>query len=63
MKNIRIFILSFFLLTYLVAVANPPKREFRSTWLTTASSIDWPKYKAKTETGRKAQQLELTYYL
>ena len=56
-----LFLLLATLLTSMMAVATSPKREFRSVWLTTASSIDWPKYKAKTETGRKAQQLELTY--
>ena len=45
----------------MMAVAVSPKREFRSVWLTTAASIDWPKNKAKTESGRKAQQAELTY--
>lgn len=61
MKNARLILLSIALLSTLMVGATSPKREFRSVWLTTASSIDWPKYKAKTETGRKAQQLELTY--
>ena len=62
MKNLRFIILSLLLFTFCwVGAATSPKREFRSVWLTTASSIDWPKYKAKTTTGRQAQQLELTY--
>lgn len=56
-----LFLLFIALLTSMMAVAVSPKREFRSVWLTTASSIDWPKNKAKTDSGRKAQQAELTY--
>ncbi len=61
MKNTRIFTILVILLCSITTWAASPKREFRATWLTTASSIDWPKYKARNETGRKAQQLELTY--
>ena len=61
MKNTRIFTILVILLCSLTTWAASPKREFRATWVTTAASIDWPKYKARNETGRKAQQLELTY--
>ena len=61
MKNTRIFTFLVILLCSLTTWAASPKREFRATWVTTAASIDWPKYKARNETGRKAQQLELTY--
>jgi hypothetical protein len=60
MKNTRIFTFLVILLCSLTTWAASPKREFRATWVTTAASIDWPKYKARNETGRKAQQLELT---
>ena len=63
MKNTRIFTFLVILLCSLTTWAASPKREFRATWVTTAASIDWPKYKARNETGRKAQQLELTYIL
>ncbi len=36
-----------------------PKRETRAVWLTTFSSLDWPKNKATSPAGIKAQQDEL----
>ncbi len=36
-----------------------PKRETRAVWLTTYSSLDWPKAKATSPAGIKAQQEEL----
>lgn len=36
-----------------------PKREMRAVWLTTFQSLDWPRHKANTPEGRKAQQEEL----
>ena len=36
-----------------------PKREMRAVWLTTFQSLDWPRQKANTPEGRKAQQEEL----
>ncbi len=36
-----------------------PKHEVRAVWLTTYGGLDWPKAKANTEAGRKAQQQEL----
>lgn len=40
-----------------------PKYETRAVWLTTFSSLDWPKAKATTEAGRAAQQEELRHML
>lgn len=40
-----------------------PKRETRAVWLTTFNSLDWPKAKANSEAGRKAQQEELRHVL
>lgn len=37
----------------------PPKRETRAVWLTTYASLDWPKAKAGTEEGIRAQKDEL----
>ncbi len=36
-----------------------PKRETRAVWLTTYGSLDWPKHKATSAAGIKAQQDEL----
>lgn len=40
-----------------------PKHETRAVWLTTFSSLDWPKTKATTDAGRAAQQEELRHML
>ncbi|WP_462340802.1 glycoside hydrolase family 10 protein, partial [Paraprevotella clara] len=41
------------------APLSSPKRETRAVWLTTFSSLDWPKNKATSPVGIKAQQDEL----
>ena len=41
------------------APLSSPKRETRAVWLTTFSSLDWPKNKATSPAGIKAQQDEL----
>ncbi|MBR1964314.1 MAG: family 10 glycosylhydrolase [Muribaculaceae bacterium] len=40
-----------------------PKREFRSTWLTTVSNIDWPSTKGTSASAQAAQKKELLAYL
>lgn len=45
-----------------VTAANP-KREMRSSWLTTVSNIDWPKTKGTTASAQAAQKQELLAYL
>lgn len=40
-----------------------PKREMRAVWVTTYSSLDWPKAKANSPQGQKAQQEEFRQLL
>ena len=40
--------------------AEQPKHEYRATWFTTVSSIDWPTTKATSDAKRAQQQKELT---
>ena len=40
-------------------LTEPPKRETRAVWLTTYSSLDWPKAKAASPAGIEAQKEEL----
>ncbi len=61
-----IYTLFIYIMLFLVqAIAQPispvefPKRESRAVWLTTYSSLDWPKQKATSEAGVRAQQEEL----
>lgn len=43
--------------------AESPKREMRSSWLTTVSNIDWPSTKGTTASAQAAQKKELLEYL
>ena len=45
------------------AFAANPKREFRSSWLTTVSNIDWPSTRGTTASAQAAQKQELLAYL
>lgn len=45
------------------AFSTNPKREFRSSWLTTVSNIDWPSTKGTTASAQAAQKTELLAYL
>lgn len=47
----------------LPGMPSSPKHETRAVWLTTFSSLDWPKTKATTDAGRAAQQEELRHML
>ncbi|MBQ9076732.1 MAG: family 10 glycosylhydrolase [Muribaculaceae bacterium] len=44
-------------------IAANPKREMRSSWLTTVSNIDWPSTKGTTASAQAAQKNELLAYL
>lgn len=55
MKHIFLLLASFWCLLTIAV----PKHEVRAVWLTTYGGLDWPKAKANTEAGRKAQQQEL----
>lgn len=43
--------------------AGNPKREMRSTWLTTVSNIDWPSTRGTSASAQAAQKKELLAYL
>ena len=45
------------------AMALSPKREMRSTWLTTVWGIDWPSTQGATSSAQTSQKKELTQYL
>ncbi len=45
------------------AIAANPKREMRSSWLTTVSNIDWPSTKGTSASAQAAQKKELLAYL
>ena len=45
------------------AFALSPKREMRSTWLTTVWGIDWPSTQGATSSAQTTQKKELTEYL
>lgn len=45
------------------AIADNPKREMRSSWLTTVSNIDWPSTKGTSASAQAAQKKELLAYL
>lgn len=45
------------------AFALSPKREMRSTWLTTVWGIDWPSTQGATSSAQTTQKKELTQYL
>ncbi len=53
MKHIRYVLVCLVLLSNLSILASNPKREFRSTWLATVASIDWPNVK-NNEASQKA---------
>lgn len=55
MKQFFLLLTTFWCLLTVAA----PKYEVRAVWLTTFGGLDWPKAKANTESGRKAQQQEL----
>lgn len=40
-----------------------PKREMRSTWLTTVENIDWPSTKGTSASAQAAQKQEMLYFL
>ena len=44
-------------------LAANPKREMRSSWLTTVSNIDWPSTKGTSASAQAAQKKELLAYL
>ncbi|MDE5629427.1 MAG: family 10 glycosylhydrolase [Muribaculaceae bacterium] len=46
-----------------VAAQEPPKRDFRSVWLTSYLNIDWPTRLGVTETTQKLQQQQLIQYI
>ena len=56
----KILLLATALIVALTTFAAEPEYEFRSTWLTTVSNIDWPKTRANTSAKRQQQQKELT---
>ena len=58
MKKSLLFILLSVLLS-VSAIADNPKYEFRATWLTSVTNIDWPKTKATNESTRNQQKQEL----
>lgn len=43
--------------------AQSPKREFRSTWMTTVWAIDWPSTRGTTASAQSAAKAEMTAYL
>ena len=45
------------------AIAANPKREMRSSWLTTVTNIDWPTTKGTSASAQAAQKKELLAYL
>ena len=47
------------MIIWCMATIATPKHEVRAVWLTTIGGLDWPKAKATSEQGRKAQQQEL----
>lgn len=56
--NMKCFF-TLFMILWGMAVYAMPKHEVRAVWLTTIESLDWPKAKANSDAGRKAQQQEL----
>lgn len=45
------------------ATALSPKREMRSTWLTTVWGIDWPSTQGTSESAQASQKAQMTQYL
>lgn len=56
MKKLSL-LLAVFMLAMSAFAADSPKREFRSTWLTSYCSIDWPSYSAKNNPTKSKQEL------
>ncbi len=56
MKKITL-LLAVFMLAVTAFGADSPKREFRSTWLTSYCAIDWPSYSAKNNPQKSQQEL------
>ncbi len=57
MQRIIVVALLMCFVTYSWGATDTPKREFRATWLTTVTNIDWPKSKINpTVTGKQLEQ-------
>lgn len=64
LKNLKRLCVAASMLATIVGVyADSPKREMRSTWLTTVWAIDWPSTQGATASAQTKQKSEMTQYL
>lgn len=65
-KNLRLLIVALSIVVAMMfnsASALSPKREMRSTWLTTVWGIDWPSTQGATSSAQTKQKAELVQFL
>ncbi|MBR1964316.1 MAG: hypothetical protein IKA19_06465 [Muribaculaceae bacterium] len=61
LKNLKRLCVAASMLATIVGVyADSPKREMRSTWLTTVWAIDWPSTQGATASAQTKQKSEMT---